>query len=91
MIIGLPRRGHDPADHESRLQKQPVPSGGTMTQQSSDHEPRSNDQTADRSIPAFKPVALPALAAAVRATKRQPGRPKTSEPPAILRKEVMPG
>ena len=39
----------------------------------------------------FKPVALPAVAAAVRAAKLQPSRPKTSQPPAILRKEAVLG
>jgi hypothetical protein len=38
----------------------------------------------------FKPVALPALAAAVRAGRKQPSQQKTqNELPAILRKESI--
>ncbi|QFU15892.1 hypothetical protein [Microvirga thermotolerans] len=39
--------------------------------------------------PAFKPVALPALAAAVRAAGQRIERPRTNALPAILRKEAM--
>lgn len=60
-----------------------------MTQQASDRDARSGQQNATQSIPPFKAVALPALAAAVQAAKRQQARPKTSELPAILRKEAM--
>jgi hypothetical protein len=62
-----------------------------MTQQASDREIRQGRQNGARPIPAFKAVALPALAAAVQAAKGQPNRPKTSELPAILRKEAMLG
>jgi hypothetical protein len=62
-----------------------------MTQQASDREIQQSQPYAARSIPAFKAVALPALAAAVQAAKRQPNRPKTSELPAILRKEAVLG
>ena len=60
-----------------------------MTQQVSDRNTQPSEQSAARSIPAFKAVALPALAAAVQAAKPQQSPPKTSEPPAILRKEAM--
>ena len=59
-----------------------------MTQQASNRDVRGNSQTAK---PGFKPVALPAVAAAVRAAKLQPSRPKNSQPPAILRKEAVLG
>jgi len=61
------------------------------TQNASDRDIRSGQQDAVRSIPAFKAVALPALAAAVQAAKLQQSRPKTSELPAILRKEAVLG
>jgi hypothetical protein len=62
-----------------------------MNQQASDREIRQGQQNGARTIPAFKAVALPALAAAVQAAKRQPNRPKASELPAILRKEAVLG
>jgi hypothetical protein len=62
-----------------------------MTQHASNRDLRPGEQNAARSIPAFKAVALPALAAAVHAAKLQQSRPKTSEPPAFLRKEAMLG
>jgi hypothetical protein len=60
-----------------------------MTQHASDRDIRPAEQNAARSIPAFKAVALPALAAAVQASKLQQSRPKTPDHPAILRKEAM--
>ena len=62
-----------------------------MTQHASSRDARSGQQNAAQSIPAFKTVALPALAAAVQAAKLQQSRPKTSELPAFLRKEAMLG
>ncbi len=62
-----------------------------MTQNASARVIRSGQQNAAQSIPEFKNVALPALAAAVQASKLQQSRPKTSELPAILRKEAMLG
>ena len=63
-----------------------------MNQQASNRDLRANGQAAKPTAkPAFKPVALPAVAAAVRAAKLQPSRPKTSQPPAILRKEAVLG
>ncbi len=63
-----------------------------MNQQASNRDLRANGQASKPSSkPAFKPVALPAVAAAVRAAKLQPSRPKTSQPPAILRKEAVLG
>lgn len=55
------------------------------TQQQNRPEPASHRSQ----IPAFKPVALPALAAAMQAAKPQPRHPRTQELPAILRKEAM--
>jgi hypothetical protein len=54
-----------------------------MTQQASNYQPPSNGKAT--SAPAFKPVALPALAAAVRVAQRRPSSKKKSELPAILR------
>jgi hypothetical protein len=62
-----------------------------MSQHAPGHEARSDRQNAAQSIPAFKNVALPALAAAVQAAKLQQNRPKISELPAILRKEAVLG
>ncbi|MBF9195393.1 hypothetical protein [Microvirga terrestris] len=62
-----------------------------MTQHVSGRESRSDQPNAAQSIPAFKDVALPALAAAVQAAKLQQKRPKVSELPAFLRKEAMLG
>jgi len=59
-----------------------------MTQQTSNRDIRPNNRTAGQSVPSFKPVALPALAAAVRAAQPQETPPKASELPAILRKEA---
>ena len=38
---------------------------------------------------AFKPLALPALAAAVRAARREPRRQGAQELPAILRRDAI--
>ena len=62
-----------------------------MTQNASSRDIRSGQQNAAQSIPAFKNVALPALAAAVQAAKLQQNRPKVSELPAFLRKEALLG
>lgn len=61
-----------------------------MTANDTNHDLQSTDKTA-RAVPAFKPVALPALAAAMRSAKHQSVKAKTSQPPAILRKEAMLG
>lgn len=60
-----------------------------MTQQAAERTPRDRTQIAPSEAPAFKPVALPALAAAVLAVKQQPRLPKSQELPAILRKEAI--
>ena len=62
-----------------------------MTQHVQGRDSRSGQPNAAQSIPAFKNVALPALAAAVKAAKMQPNRPKASELPAFLRKEAVLG
>ena len=63
-----------------------------MTQHATGRETHPGRQTPPQSIPAFKNLALPALAAAVQAAKRrQESRPQTPELPAILRKEAMQG
>lgn len=61
-----------------------------MTANDTNHDFQSNAKAA-QTIPAFKPVALPALAAAMRSAKHQSVKAKTSQPPAILRKEAMLG
>ena len=61
-----------------------------MTLTVSNHELRSNSKS-DQAIPAFKPVALPALAAAMRSAKHRPAKARTPELPAILRKEAVIG
>jgi hypothetical protein len=60
-----------------------------MTQHVTGRDIRPGQTIAASSIPAFKNVALPALAAAVQAAKMQQKRPRTSELPAILRKDAM--
>ncbi len=60
-----------------------------MTQHVTGRDIRPGQAIATSSIPAFKNVALPALAAAVQAAKMQRKRPKSLELPAILRKEAM--
>jgi hypothetical protein len=62
-----------------------------MTQNASSRDIRSGQQNTAPSIPAFKNVALPALAAAVQAAKLQQSRPKVSDLPAFLRKEAVLG
>ncbi|HZH12141.1 MAG TPA: hypothetical protein VEZ24_17450 [Microvirga sp.] len=61
-----------------------------MTANDTNHDLQSSAKTA-RTVPAFKPVALPALAAAMRSAKHQSVKTKISEPPAILRKEAVLG
>jgi len=60
-----------------------------MTLQASNRDRQSPPKAPAQVIPAFKPVALPALAAAMRSAKRQPVETRTVEPPAILRKEAI--
>ena len=62
-----------------------------MTQHASDRDIRQGQQNAAPSIPAFKEVALPALAAAVRASRLRQNRQKAPELPAILRTEAVLG
>ena len=62
-----------------------------MTQQAIERDARSHIPQPPRAEPGFKPVALPALAAAVHAARAQASRPKVHEPPAILRKEAVLG
>jgi hypothetical protein len=61
-----------------------------MNQQES-HREGPRGQTEPLPAPTFKPVALPALAAAIRASKLQPKRSKEIGLPAILRKEAFLG
>ena len=60
-----------------------------MTWHAPNRDRQPKPQAPAQAIPAFKPVALPALAAAMRSAKRQPAKAKTVELPAILRKEAM--
>lgn len=61
-----------------------------MTPHASNHDDRqSNAKAASQVIPDFKPVALPALAAAMQAAKHRSTKARTVELPAILRKEAM--
>lgn len=62
-----------------------------MTKQAQTLEQRSSGETDASVVPAFKPVALPALAAAMRSARTQPHKPKETAPPAILRKEALVG
>ncbi|MCG7392430.1 hypothetical protein MHY87_05875 [Microvirga sp. ACRRW] len=59
-----------------------------MTSNAKNRDPQSSHEAA-QAAPAFKPVALPALAAAMRSVKRQPAKAKAQELPAILRKEAQ--
>ena len=60
-----------------------------MTQQAATRTTRPQPSAPQQETPAFKPVALPALAAAVHAVREQPRHPKSQELPAILRKEAI--
>ena len=62
-----------------------------MTQDASTKPSRPSQTAAAHSVPGFKPVALPALAAAVQAAKAQACKPKAPELPPILRKEAVLG
>jgi hypothetical protein len=62
-----------------------------MTQEAPERRGSSKPQAASSETPAFKPVALPALAAAMHAVRPQPRLPKSRELPAILRKESQLG
>jgi hypothetical protein len=96
MVTGAPHWSHDRRDHAvaSRLDvAQPhMNEGGTMTQHAVTQDPRSRSQEAARQgarpAPDFKPVALPALAAAVRASRIRPRSETRKDLPAILRKET---
>lgn len=59
-----------------------------MTLKARDQAPQQNAKSA-QAVPAFKPVALPALAAAMRSAKHAPAKAKIQELPAILRKEAV--
>ena len=63
-----------------------------MAQNAKMTDHRSNDQDTARrdanATHAFKPVAMPALKAAVRAIRPQPPRASDRELPAILRKDA---
>lgn len=67
----------------------PNDQGENMTQQAETRATRPRPPVAQSETPAFKPVALPALAAAVHAVREQPRLPKSQELPAILRKEAI--
>ncbi|MET0429391.1 MAG: hypothetical protein ABW026_12945 [Microvirga sp.] len=60
-----------------------------MTKTTKSQETRQQTQSEPK--PGFKPVALPALAAAVHASRKVPQTKKTNEPPAILRKDSQLG
>jgi hypothetical protein len=60
-----------------------------MTMQTQNQERRSGREAKAETIPAFKPVALPALAAAMRAAQARPSKPKETALPAILRKDAI--
>lgn len=62
-----------------------------MVQQAAERDARSQVPSPSSAAPGFKPVALPALAAAVHASRPQANRPKVQELPAILRKEAVLG
>lgn len=62
-----------------------------MTQQAAERTPRQQSPVTQSETPAFKPVALPALAAAVHAVRPQPRPPKSQDLPAFLRKEALEG
>jgi len=61
-----------------------------MTQQNTDRENRtdSSSRPDNQTAPEFKPVALPAVAAAVHAARPRPKHSK-KQLPAILRKDAM--
>jgi len=61
-----------------------------MIANDTNHDLQSNTKPS-QTVPAFKPVALPALAAAMRSAKQPSVKTKISQPPAILRKEAVLG
>jgi hypothetical protein len=89
-IMGLPRIGHLLPDDAGGHEKWPrLSQGENMTRNANQQQNRPEPANVRSAIPAFKPVALPALAAAMQAAKPKPRRPKSQELPAILRKEAM--
>ncbi|WP_230530712.1 hypothetical protein [Microvirga roseola] len=62
-----------------------------MIHRATNQEPGPKRPAEAQPASAFKPVALPALAAAVQAAKPQPTRQPNRELPAILRKEAVLG
>jgi hypothetical protein len=65
--------------------------GEDMNHATTDRRVPVQPSTARPETPAFKPIALPALAAAMQAARFQPQSSKVQEPPAILRKEAVLG
>jgi hypothetical protein len=60
-----------------------------MNPNAQNREQRSSREANAEVVPAFKPVALPALAAAMRSARPQQSQPKETALPAILRKEAV--
>jgi hypothetical protein len=89
MVEGLPQSGHGSLDHGGRREQRALIKRKPMTLQAPNRDLQSSPHAAAQSIPAFKPVALPALAAAMRSAKQQSVKTKTHELPAILRKEAL--
>jgi hypothetical protein len=75
---------------KDRREQPAITGGNPMTLHAPNHDLRPSSKEA-QAIPAFKPVALPALAAAMRSAKHRPAIAKKPELPAILRKEAMLG
>jgi hypothetical protein len=63
--------------------------GENMTHVTPDRRSAVQSPKANSETPAFKPVALPALAAAMQAVRFRQQPAKSQELPAILRKEAL--
>jgi hypothetical protein len=61
--------------------------GGIMPHRANKDVSQQEERRASQAEAAFKPVAIPALKAAVHAARKRPSRARPQEVPAILRKD----
>lgn len=87
MIEDVPYSSHGSPIMNGRCKHLPDPEEIIMNSNAQNRDPQSSSKPAE-AVPAFKPVALPALAAAMCSAKHQPAKAKAQELPAILRKEA---
>jgi hypothetical protein len=104
MVIGLPKSGHEHRDDARRRDADEAPlqpslilikGDFTMGQATQFKHALRTDREATRQKPGveagFKPLALPALAAAVHMTRQAERRSTERALPAILREEALIG